>query len=68
VRKVGKLGLHTSADAKKSKNKAGMLMIINNFCFWNRPKAGMYMKTGYLSAKAGMLLMVGEIAKIEEWT
>ena len=32
-------------------------MIINDFCFWNRPKAGMYIKTSKLSAKAGMLLM-----------
>jgi hypothetical protein len=48
--------------AEKSKNKAGMLMIINNFNFLNRPKAAMYLKTGNLSAKAGMLLMPRRIA------
>ena len=34
--------------------------------FKNRPKAGMYMKTGKLSAKAGMLLIPIEIVKTAE--
>ena len=40
-------------------------MIINDFCFLNRGKAGMYMKTGKLYAKAGMLLMPRKIVQIE---
>jgi hypothetical protein len=33
----------------KTKNKAGMFMIANDFYFWSRPKAGMYMKKSKLS-------------------
>jgi hypothetical protein len=52
--------------AQKLKNKAGMFMIINDFLFWNRPKAGMFMKTGRLFKKAGILLVPSRIADIEQ--
>jgi hypothetical protein len=42
---------------KNFKNKAGMLLMANHFCFWKGPKAGMYMKTLELSKKAGILLI-----------
>jgi hypothetical protein len=32
-----------------------MLMITSDFHFWNRAKAGMFMKKGKLREKAGML-------------
>jgi hypothetical protein len=63
--KSGKESVRAWTTSKKSKNKAGMLMIINDFCFWNRPKAGMCMKTGKLADKAGMLLMPSGLLKIE---
>jgi hypothetical protein len=43
-----------------------MFLIINDFHFWNRLKAGMYMKTGKLFVKAGMLLMPRGIPEAEE--
>lgn len=42
------------AAEKIIKNKAGMLLIQNDFHFWNQPKAGMFMKTRQLREKAGM--------------
>jgi hypothetical protein len=37
---------------KKSQNKAGMLMIIKRFYFWNPSKAGMYMKKQPVTRKS----------------
>jgi hypothetical protein len=59
--------MHIRSGAQKQKNKAGMCMIINDFLFWNRPKAGMCMKTGRLLKKAGISLVPSGIAYIEEF-
>jgi hypothetical protein len=42
----------TLSPPKKFKNKAGIFMIINSFYFWNRPKAGMFMKTKMVMRKS----------------
>jgi hypothetical protein len=39
-------------NRKKLQNKAGMLMIIKRFYFWNPSKAGMYMKTQRVTRKS----------------
>jgi hypothetical protein len=55
-----------SHDSKKIKKQSWNVDDNKSLLFWNRPKAGMYMKASKLSAKAGMLLMPSEIRYVEE--